>query len=99
MINTRLAPQSTAKISITYSTGTQGRRPVTTPSAAPGWYPDPSGAPGQRYFDGTRWTEQRSDVPAPATTAPAAAKSRRFKRPDMPKRLWRLLLVTLLFDG
>ncbi|WP_229742820.1 DUF2510 domain-containing protein [Gordonia jinhuaensis] len=22
-----------------------------------GWYPDPSGAPGQRYFDGTQWTE------------------------------------------
>jgi hypothetical protein len=36
---------------------------VTTPSAAPGWYPDPSGAPGQRYFDGTQWTDHRSDVP------------------------------------
>ena len=22
-----------------------------------GWYRDPSGAPGQRYFDGTGWTE------------------------------------------
>jgi hypothetical protein len=22
-----------------------------------GWYPDPSGAPGQRYFDGTTWTQ------------------------------------------
>lgn len=21
----------------------------------PGWYPDPSGAPGQRYFDGVNW--------------------------------------------
>jgi hypothetical protein len=37
---------------------------VTTPSAAPGWYSDPSGAPGARYFDGTQWTERRSDVPA-----------------------------------
>ena len=26
----------------------------------PGWYPDPSGAPGQRYFDGTDWTERRA---------------------------------------
>ena len=26
----------------------------------PGWYPDPSGAPGQRYFDGTDWTEHRA---------------------------------------
>lgn len=38
--------------------------PLTTSSAASGWYPDPSGAPGQRYFDGTQWTEHRSDVPA-----------------------------------
>jgi Protein of unknown function (DUF2510) len=27
----------------------------------PGWYPDPSGAPGiQRYWDGTRWGVSRS---------------------------------------
>jgi hypothetical protein len=25
--------------------------------ASAGWYPDPSGAPGQRYFDGTTWTQ------------------------------------------
>jgi len=23
----------------------------------PGWHPDPSGAPGQRYWDGQQWTE------------------------------------------
>ncbi|WP_418602484.1 DUF2510 domain-containing protein [Mycolicibacterium sp. SCSIO 43805] len=27
--------------------------------ALAGWYPDPEGR-GQRYFDGTRWTEHRS---------------------------------------
>ena len=37
---------------------------MTTPSAAPGWYPDPSGAPRARYFDGTQWAEHQSDVPA-----------------------------------
>lgn len=26
------------------------------PPPPPGWYPDPSGKPGQRYFDGTNWT-------------------------------------------
>lgn len=26
-----------------------------------GWYPDPSGRHEQRYWDGTRWTEQVSD--------------------------------------
>src|SRR4051794_14584777 len=24
----------------------------------PGWYPDPSGSPNWRYWDGTQWTEQ-----------------------------------------
>jgi hypothetical protein len=28
--------------------------PAPTPPA--GWYPDPSGGPGQRYFDGDEWT-------------------------------------------
>ena len=36
--------------------------PPTTPA---GWYPDPSGAPGQRYFDGTRWTDHRTVASAP----------------------------------
>ncbi|SHT35868.1 Protein of uncharacterised function (DUF2510) [Mycobacteroides abscessus subsp. abscessus] len=26
------------------------------PPPPPGWYPDPSGKSGQRYFDGTKWT-------------------------------------------
>jgi hypothetical protein len=28
---------------------------MTTPPTPPGWYPDPSGAPGTRYWDGQRW--------------------------------------------
>lgn len=32
---------------------------------APGWYPDPSGVPRQRYFDGTRWTEQYTPLQQP----------------------------------
>lgn len=28
-----------------------------SPYLTPGWYPDPSGAPRQRYFDGTQWTD------------------------------------------
>ncbi|BDB40502.1 MULTISPECIES: DUF2510 domain-containing protein [Mycobacterium] len=36
-----------------------------TPS--PGWYPDPSGVPGQRFFDGRQWTyRQPPPPPAPA---------------------------------
>lgn len=29
---------------------------MTQPSPPPGWYPDPSGAAGQRYWDGRQWT-------------------------------------------
>jgi hypothetical protein len=29
----------------------------------PGWYPDPSGAPRSRYFDGKDWTDQPSPQP------------------------------------
>lgn len=35
---------------------------------APGWYPDPSGGPGQKYWDGQQW---QSNTPAqPAAVAP-----------------------------
>jgi uncharacterized protein DUF2510 len=35
------------------------------PRPAPGWYPDPSGAPGQRYWDGIAWTDVRIAPPQP----------------------------------
>lgn len=30
-----------------------------------GWYPEPSGAGGQRWWDGARWTEHATAAPAP----------------------------------
>jgi uncharacterized protein DUF2510 len=36
--------------------------PTSAPSPdapAPGWYADPSGGAGRRYWDGARWTDQR----------------------------------------
>ncbi|GAC1644343.1 MAG: hypothetical protein NVS4B6_17340 [Mycobacterium sp.] len=46
---------------------------VTTPPTPAGWYPDPDGSGGQRYWDGSSWTEHRSPAtPEPAEpTAPA----------------------------
>lgn len=38
---------------------------MTTPFPPPGRYPDPSGAPGQQYFDGKDWTEHRVSWAAP----------------------------------
>ena len=37
----------------------QGEDPMTQ-ATPPGWYPDPAGGSGQRYFDGTTWTEHRA---------------------------------------
>lgn len=42
---------------------------MTTPA---GWYPDPDGSGGQRYYDGQSWTEHRS-APAPAGAVEAPA--------------------------
>lgn len=40
---------------------------MSHPSPPPaGWYPDPSGAPGQRYFDGSNWTGARQQAPTGA---------------------------------
>lgn len=33
---------------------------VPTPAYAPGWYPDPHGQAGQRWFDGQVWTQHVS---------------------------------------
>jgi Protein of unknown function (DUF2510) len=38
-----------------------------------GWFPDPSGQPGQRYFDGQRWTQHFVPTPPPFVQAPAPA--------------------------
>lgn len=31
----------------------------------PGWYPDPNGAPTQRYFDGAKWTDHLAPLSTP----------------------------------
>jgi hypothetical protein len=44
---------------------------------ASGWYPDPSGVPGQRYWDGIAWTDARTAPPGwqpPATDGQGEAK-------------------------
>jgi hypothetical protein len=46
----------------------------TTANAAPGWYPDGSG--GQRWWDGTAWTDH---------VAPSPAAAQPFVRPALPE--------------
>ncbi|MFK4728823.1 DUF2510 domain-containing protein [Agromyces mediolanus] len=39
---------------------------------APGWYPDPAGGGGQRWWDGIGWTEHLAPAAAPAASAAPA---------------------------
>lgn len=43
---------------------------TTPPTPPPGWYPDPSGGQGQRYWDGANWT---AVAPAAAPVAPPSS--------------------------
>jgi len=41
-----------------------------SPPPAADWYPDPAGSGGQRYWDGTQWTDHTRPVNAPAFAQP-----------------------------
>jgi uncharacterized protein YxjI len=45
---------------------------VTQPQPPPGWYPDPAGSGGSRWWNGQAWTEhlQQGAEPPPAPSAP-----------------------------
>ncbi|MGB0972108.1 MAG: DUF4352 domain-containing protein [Mycobacterium sp.] len=55
-----LAPAgASAHVTSTHAIADDGGT-VTTPA---GWYPDPSGVPGHRYFDGHQWTQHHQPPP------------------------------------
>ena len=37
--------------------------PTSTPPVPPGWYPDPHGAPAQRWWDGAQWSSHTAPQP------------------------------------
>ncbi|MEO7586948.1 MAG: DUF2510 domain-containing protein [Arachnia sp.] len=47
--------------------------------SAPGWYPDPTGADGLRYWDGQQWTANTSPAPS---DAPSSYTSAGQQQPD-----------------
>jgi hypothetical protein len=49
---------------------------TNTPQIPAGWFPDPSGGPGQRWWDGSQWSEHFSDVPHAGATGTTAVASR-----------------------
>ncbi|HUO37881.1 MAG TPA: DUF2510 domain-containing protein [Mycobacterium sp.] len=74
----------------------RARKPLSeesrTTSPAPGWYPDPSGAPGKRYFDGRQWAEYLADPPG----APRAVITPWPTRRRIPIWVWIAVTVVLV---
>lgn len=52
LVRTRGKPRSDQHLGTAPVPGPHSSAPILPP---PGWYPDPSGARAQRYWDGTRW--------------------------------------------
>lgn len=48
----------------------QASDPASEPGAPPGWYADPWGGAGQRWYDGAAWTGSTIDVPAAGPAMP-----------------------------
>jgi predicted Co/Zn/Cd cation transporter (cation efflux family) len=64
-------------------------------STQPGWYPDPSGLGRQRYWDGTRWTDQLHDPVTGAYGAlPGAALG--AETPVYNALIWTIVLLPLV---
>lgn len=46
----------------------------TTAQPPAGWYPDPAGSGGERFWDGTAWSQATRDAPPPMVPAPEAPR-------------------------
>jgi hypothetical protein len=57
---------------------------VTTPA---GWFPDPDGSGGQRYFDGQSWTDHRAAAAAVEAAPPSAAAATQPRSPGPSRKL------------
>ncbi|MGA9360002.1 MAG: DUF2510 domain-containing protein, partial [Mycobacterium sp.] len=65
------------------------------PQPPPGWYPDPSGANTQRYFDGTKWTDQLAPFNPPSGPGPLPPTKSQPKRPSPAKSPRRFVIMAI----
>ncbi len=75
---------------------------MSQPQPPAGFYPDPSGAPQQRFWDGAAWTAHTQPYAAPVTDAPVrpappAAEPQGFRTPtgEVIGGTWGSILTTL----
>jgi hypothetical protein len=57
---------------------------MTTSNTPSGWYPDPDGSGGQRFWDGAGWTDHRVPAPAPPVDPPVTPRHAAPPEPEAP---------------
>lgn len=67
---------------------------VGSPAVPPGWYPDPSGGPHPRWWDGVTWAASTAPPAWPATAWPASTT---VVNVGAPKSVGVAFLLTFLF--
>jgi Protein of unknown function (DUF2510)/Helix-hairpin-helix motif len=72
----RLLFRAVERAAATYDDWPEPSAPKDGKGAPPGWYPDPAGGPGGRYWDGAQWTDQM----IVSSTPPASDPSRNLAR-------------------
>jgi uncharacterized protein YxjI len=78
---------------------------VTQPPPPPGWYPDPAGGAGTRWWDGQAWTEhvQQPAPPPPVQATPPGAGTSLHEQPvlvvSQKTKLIELTNEYAVFDG
>jgi len=73
--------------------------PPGGPTAAAGWYPDPSGSSSLRFWDGTRWTDALSAAVPPAHPGIAHDDTRGWALAAHLSALLAVFVVGLSFIG
>jgi Protein of unknown function (DUF2510) len=68
---------------------------MTATLPPPGWYPDPGGANTQRYFDGTKWTDQLAPFNPPSGPGPLPPPKWQPKRPGPAKSPWPFVIMAI----
>ncbi|AMM18848.1 hypothetical protein AX769_00185 [Frondihabitans sp. PAMC 28766] len=70
--------------------------------APAGWYPEPSGAPGSRWWDGAAWTAQTAP-PVAFAVAPGSGYAPHWERPELQPAtsawtvfIWLIVLLPLV---
>lgn len=68
-----------------------------TSQTAPGWFPDPSGGPGVRWWDGQSWTQHMSDSAAQLTSPSIEPRQVSPGTPRYTPHIWIIVAIPVVW--